>query len=123
MSSDRGTGLRGVAFDLLLASLVTVLIYVEYWDGSPPEFVTTAGPVIAVGGGVVLALVAVYVDTTPKYRKALNEPHIFAVVMGVLLLTIYVLFPSGIPPLATVLIVTFIWTSFVARLLFVHRPF
>lgn len=121
MAPDTRLNLRAIGTDLVLALLVTGFIYAQYWDGSPPEFVTTAGPVISVGGGVLAGIVAVYVDTTPKYRRALNDPHVFAVVMGSLLLVVYVLFPDGVPPLATVLIVAFIWTSVVMRALLVHR--
>lgn len=120
MAPDTRLNLRAIGTDLVLALLVTGFIYAQYWNGSPPEFVTTAGPVISVGGGVLAGIVAVYVDTTPKYRRALNDPHVFAVVMGALLLVGFTLF-EGVPPLLTVLIVAFAWTNFALRALFVHR--
>ncbi len=99
-----------VAISLFIAVVATALIYLELWGGSVPAFETTE---IALGVGVgLLAGAAFYYRGTRSTR--LDDIPPLAIFLA-LAVTVYVLFPEGLPPVAELAIVVGVWTDTALR--------
>lgn len=95
-----------VTISLLISVVATALIYLELWGGSVPAFDTT-GVVVAVVVGAVAGAGFFYTGTR---STPLDDVPPLAVFL-VLAVTVFFLFPEGLPTVAELAIVVGVWTD------------
>lgn len=101
---------ESVTISLLISVIATALIYLELWDGSIPAFEASALVLGAVGG---IAAGAAFFYTGTRETPVDDIPPL--AVFLVLAVTVYFLFPQGLPSVAEFGIIVGVWTDTALR--------
>jgi len=104
-----------IALDVLVAALLTGLVWFDYWGGSLPPSPGVAPLVLAVSGGLAVALALVYLDARRPLSARFRSAWGFLLVMAAAVAVGLYLFPSGLPVSMEVGLLVFVWTSSLVR--------
>lgn len=118
LGSSRG-GTRSTAgsfvFDVLVALLLTGLVWFDFWGGTPPAVGDAASLAFAVAGGVLAAGGLVYLDSQPDLRGHVRNRYSFLVMMVLAVVAVFLVFPDGPSVSMEIGIVAFLWSVALLR--------
>lgn len=98
---------ESVTISAIISIIATGIIYVEFWNASVPAL--PGGPILALGvlGGIVAGATFYYTGTRSTPLEDVPPLAVF-LVLGV---TVYLLFPDGLPVIAEFGIIIAVWTD------------
>ena len=101
---------------MVLAVVLTGIVYVEFWDGTVPPLPGTGTLLLAVGVGVAAAVLQLAFEDALEPPTVLDNTLAFLLLLGVALVAGFLLFPRGLPVPVEVGMLAWFWASALGRL-------
>jgi hypothetical protein len=101
---------------VVLAIVLTGIVYVEFWDGTVPPLPGVGTLVLAVGVGVAASVLQLAFEDVLEPPTVLDNTLAFLLLLGAAVAVGLWLFPRGLPVAAEVGMLAWFWTTAIGRL-------
>ncbi|MFD1646353.1 hypothetical protein [Haloarchaeobius litoreus] len=101
---------------VVLAIVLTGIVYVEFWDGTVPPLPGAGTLVLAIGVGIAAAVLQLALEDVLEPPTVLDNTLAFLLLLGAALVVAFLLFPRGLPVAAELGMLAWFWTTAVGRL-------
>ncbi|WP_257298604.1 hypothetical protein [Haloarchaeobius sp. FL176] len=101
---------------VVIAVVLTGIVYLEFWDGTVPPFPGPGTLVLAVGVGMAAAVLQLAFEDALEPPTVLDNTLAFLLLLGAAIAVGLWLFPRGLPVAAEVGMLAWFWATAVGRL-------